>query len=104
RGARGGVAGAGRCVPATRQSRVAWRALASAARPHSFSAAVMSAADRPRPRCEQVVLLGADPDRPEYLLSMTVGAVADPRQQARVVAGVAGAPPLSLAGLVESLL
>src|SRR6185312_15548384 len=61
----------------------------------------VAGADRPRPRCEQVVLLGTEPDRPEHLLPGVVAMVAHLYEEVRVVAGVAGPPPFGLPRLVE---
>jgi hypothetical protein len=53
---------------------------------------------------EQVVLLGAEPDRPKHLGPRVVGLVAYPWQEASVVAGVAGVPPLGFTDLAETFL
>src|SRR5689334_1779712 len=63
----------------------------------------VSGVDRPRPRCEQVVLLGAEPDSPEHLVP-AAAMFPDLPEEAGVVAGVAGPPPFGLAGLVEAFL
>src|SRR5262245_31478957 len=65
---------------------------------HLERGADVAGADRPRPRGEQVVLLGAEPRRPEHLLVGVVGVVAHLSEEAGVVAGVAGPQPLGLAG------
>ena len=64
----------------------------------------VAGADRPRPRRQQVVLLGGEPHRPEHLRLGVMGMLADPGEEARVVTGVAGPPPLGLAILVEAFL
>jgi hypothetical protein len=55
----------------------------------------VASADRPRPRGEQVVLLGAEPHDSEHLGLGVVGVVADPPEEVGVVAGVAGMPLLA---------
>ena len=60
--------------------------------------------DRPGPGREQVVLFRAEPDSPEHLGSRVVGMFSDRWRKLRVVVGVAGTPPLGLAGLVEAFL
>ena len=49
-------------------------------------------------------MLGGEPGRPEHLVLGVVGVVADPAEEARVVAGVAGPPLLGLAGRLEVFL
>ena len=53
--------------------------------------------DRPGPGSEQVVLFGAEPHRPKHLLAPVV--MPDLFEDAHVVVGVSGLPPLGFAGL-----
>jgi hypothetical protein len=55
--------------------------------------------DRPGPGSEQVVLFGAEPHRPKHLLAPVV--LPDVLEEADVVVGVPGLPPVGVPSLVE---
>src|SRR5262249_61026413 len=64
----------------------------------------VASTDRPRPRREQVVLIGAELDRPEHLRVRVVGVFPDPCEEVGVVAGMPGPPAFGLPGRLEALL
>ena len=71
---------------------------------HAKRGVDVAGVDRPGPGSEHVVLLDAEPDTPENVGLRVVSMFSYPREDACVVVGVAGAPPVGLASLVEAFL